>query len=121
MDTSQIKRNKSRKNRKFRVRKKLKGSAEKPRLSVSKTNKHILAQLIDDETGVTLAGFGTMSKENKEHKTKSKQAAHFIGMTIAKLAKEKNIETVVFDRGRFMYHGVVAKLADGAREAGLRF
>lgn len=123
MDNSKTRRQRARRNRVFRVRKKLQGTDTRPRLSVSKTNKHIYAQLIDDEKGVTLAGIGTLSKENKtgEHNGKSKGAARCIGMQIAELAKQKQIETVVFDRGRYKFHGVVAELAAGAREAGLRF
>jgi large subunit ribosomal protein L18 len=123
MDNSKTRRLKARRNRVFRVRKKLSGTDIRPRLTVSKTNKHIYAQLIDDEAGITLVGFGTLSKENQntEHNGKSKAAARFIGKQIAELAKQKNIETVIFDRGRFKYHGVIAELAEGAREAGLRF
>jgi large subunit ribosomal protein L18 len=123
MDKSQLRLQKTRRNRVFRIRKKLQGTGTRPRLSVSKTNKHVYAQLIDDETGVTLAGIGTLSKANKtgEHNGKSKAAARHIGMQIAELAKEKQIDTVVFDRGRYKFHGVVAEIAAGAREAGLRF
>jgi large subunit ribosomal protein L18 len=123
MDNSKSKRLKARRNRVFRVRKKLNGTGLRPRLSVSKTNKHIYAQLIDDVSGVTLAGVGTLSKVNKstEHNGKSKETARHIGKQIAELAKAKNIDTVIFDRGRFKFHGVVAELAQGAREAGLRF
>jgi large subunit ribosomal protein L18 len=123
MDNSKNRRQKARRNRVFRVRKKLKGTDQRPRLSVSKTNKHVYAQLIDDVHGITLAGIGTLSKENKsgEHNGKSKAAARHIGAQIALLAKEKQIETVIFDRGRYKFHGVIAELAEGAREAGLRF
>lgn len=123
MDNSKTKRFKARRNRVFRVRKKLQGTDVRPRLSVAKTNKHIYAQLIDDVTGITLAGVGTLSKENKttEHNGKSKAAARHIGKQIAEMAKQKNIEAVIFDRGRFKFHGVVAELAQGAREAGLSF
>lgn len=120
MDKSKKNRLRARRNRVFRVRKTLIGSAERPRLSVSKTNCHIYAQLIDDEKSVTLAGFGTLSKECKEKK-KSKESAREIGKQIAELAKERNINSVVFDRGRFKFHGVVAELANSAREAGLQF
>jgi large subunit ribosomal protein L18 len=123
MDNSKTRRLKARRNRVFRVRKKLSGTDVRPRLSVSKTNKHIYAQLIDDVNGITLAGVGTLSKVNKttEHNGKSKVAARHIGRQIAELAKQKSIETVIFDRGRYKFHGVVAELAQGAREAGLRF
>jgi len=123
MDNSKTRRQRARRNRVFRVRKKLQGTDTRPRLSVSKTNKHIYAQLIDDVNGVSLAGIGTLSVKNKtgEHNRKSKGTARHIGMQIAELAKEKQIETVIFDRGRYKFHGVVAELAAGAREAGLRF
>jgi large subunit ribosomal protein L18 len=107
----------------MRVRKKLHGTAVRPRLSVSKTNCHIYAQLIDDENSVTLAGVGTLSKEfqNTPHNKKSKDAAREIGKQIAKVAKGRNIDAVIFDRGRYKFHGVIAELANSAREAGLQF
>ena|SRR3990167_10332670 len=122
MDHSKRRRQKSRKTRVMRVRKKVRGSSEKPRLSVLKTNQHIYAQLIDDVQGVTLAGVGTQSKINRTtaHRKKSKAAARHIGQQIAELAKQKNIVKVVFDRGRYKFHGLVAELATGAREAGLQ-
>lgn len=120
MDNSISKRNRSRRIRVFRVRKNLKGTSEKPRLSVSKTNLHLYAQLIDDEKGVTLAGIGTLSKASQA-KRKSKTSAREIGEQIAQIAKQKDIQAVVFDRGRYKYHGVIAQLADAAREAGLQF
>jgi large subunit ribosomal protein L18 len=123
MDNSKVRRLKARRNRVMRVRKKVRGTDQRPRLSVSKTNKHIYAQIIDDVNGITIAGIGTLSKENQntEHNGKSKKAARHIGNQIAELAKQKNIEAVVFDRGRYKFHGVVAELAQGARESGLRF
>lgn len=116
-------RNVQRKRRALRVRKQVRGDAQKPRLSVFRSNKHIGAQLIDDEKGVTLFGFGTLSKELKgsEHAKKTKGAAREIGKRIAQEAKSKKIEHVVFDRGSYKYHGVIAELADAAREAGLKF
>lgn len=104
----------------MRVRKKLRGTEDKPRLTVSRTNRHIYAQLIDDEKAITLAGFGTMSK-GSSLKERSKDAARIIGKEIARLAKEKNVHSVVFDRGRYKFHGIVAELANSAREAGLQF
>lgn len=120
MDNSKKNRNRARKSRVMRVRKRVRGNAEKPRLSVSKTNCHIYAQLIDDELGVTLGGFGTLSKTCSE-KRKSKETAKEIGQQIAALAKKRNINSVVFDRGRYKFHGIVAELANSAREAGLQF
>lgn len=109
-----------RKKRVMRVRKNLRGSAVKPRLCIFKSLKHIGGQLIDDEKGVTLASFSTMSKDAKGQK-KSKDGARFVGEKLAELAKEKNIQHVVFDRGRFKFHGLVAELANAAREKGLKF
>jgi len=117
------KRNQRRQRRVWRVRKELKGTAEKPRLSVFKSNKHICAQLIDDEQGITLASAGTLSKEFQDKKMgkKSKEAAREVGIAIAKVAKKKNILTAVFDRGFNKYHGLLAEVASGARETGLQF
>ena len=103
-----------------RIRKRLKGTCAKPRLSVFRSHKHIGAQIIDDEAGVTLAFLSTQSKDSKERK-KSKSSARFIGAELAKLAKLKQIEQVVFDRGRFKFHGLVAEIAQAARENGLKF
>lgn len=123
MDHSKTRKLIARKRRVMRVRKKLHGSAERPRLSVSKTNKHIYAQLIDDDLGVSLAGVGTLSKNNRTSSLnrKSKETAREIGKQIGEIAKQKNIQAVIFDRGVNKYHGVIAELADGAREAGLQF
>lgn len=114
------KRNKVRKTRVMRVRKKLRGSAEKPRLSVFKSLNHIGAQLIDDEKGVTLASFSTLTKEMKGKKL-SKESAKLVGVKIAELAKGKKIDRVVFDRGRYKYHGLIAEVANGARDKGIKF
>lgn len=123
MDNSKKRRQRSRSMRVMRVRRKVQGTSEKPRLSVSKTNQHIYAQIIDDEKGITLAGIGTLSKSNKQTNCnrRSKDAARHLGKQIAELAKSKNVESVIFDRGRYKFHGVIAQLAEGAREAGLRF
>ncbi len=123
MEKGQRNRNISRWRRVYRVRKKLKGSSEKPRFSVYKSGKHLFAQLIDDEKEVTLLGLGTQSKplQNTSFQKKSKEAARHLGTMLAKLAIEKKIERVVFDRGRYKYHGIVKELAGAAREAGLKF
>jgi large subunit ribosomal protein L18 len=124
MDTYLIKRNERRKKRALRVRKHVRGSGEIPRLSVHKSNQHLFVQLIDDEQGLTLAGIGTMSKDlakGKKSLRKSRDHAKEVGTKIAQLAKEKNINTVIFDRGRYKYHGLIADLANAAREAGLKF
>lgn len=117
------KRNERRRRRTMRVRKAVRGDAKKPRLCVTKTNAHISAQLIDDEAGLTLASAGTMTKafRSTPHNRKSKESARQVGIKIAELAKSKNIETVVFDRGHNKYHGILAELANGARESGLKF
>ncbi len=123
MESSKAKRQRSRKARVMRVRKKLRGTADKPRLSVFKSNNHLSAQLIDDEKGVTIAGIGTFFKENRktQFQKRSKESAKHIGEQIAKLAKKHKIKTIIFDRGRFQYHGLIAELADSAREQGLQF
>ncbi len=118
MDQSQIRRNRARRSRVFRVRKNIRGTAEKPRLSVCKTNAHLYVQLIDDEKSLTLAGMGTMSKQ---YKGRSKESAKKLGQAIAAAAKKLQIERIVFDRGRHKFHGVIAELANSAREAGLQF
>lgn len=121
MENNIIKRNVKRQKRLMRVRKHVRGNAEKPRLSVLKTNKHISVQLIDDENHITLASAGTNSKTQKGPTKKSKEAAKHVGQQIAALAKQKNIQKIVFDRGRLKYHGIIAELANAAREAGLQF
>lgn len=114
---------KQQKKRVLRVRKNLRGSSERPRMCVVKSNLNIHIQLIDDVEGHTLASVSTISKEFKgsEQGKRSKESAKALGMSIAKKAKEKNIESVIFDRGRHRYHGIVAAVADGAREGGLQF
>ncbi len=123
MDNSLKRRKKARASRVMRVRKTLRGSSDRPRLSVFKSNQHIYAQLIDDEKGITLAGVGTPSKANQggSFARKSKDAARAIGLQIAEMAKSKQVTMVIFDRGRSKYHGLVAELANAAREAGLQF
>jgi len=118
-----VRKHKLREKRKMRVRKALRGSAEKPRLCVLKSNKHIQVQLIDDEKGITLASVATFSKEHKntELGKKSKASAKVLGEKIAGKAIELGCKEIVFDRGPFKYHGVLAELANGAREAGLKF
>ncbi len=120
MENSLRKRDDVRRKRALRIRKHLRGTAQKPRLSVQRSNRHISAQIIDDEKGVTLASFGTLSKDSK-FKVKSRESAAHVGEQIATLAKGKNIEAVIFDRGRNKYHGVIASLADAARKTGLKF
>ena len=122
MESNIVQRNRKRIKRAMAARKHLRGTAEKPRLSVMKSNMHISAQLIDDEKGVTLASASTLMKKYKSKALGSnKAAAKIVGAEIGELAKEKNITTVVFDRGHNQYHGVIAELADAARSAGLKF
>lgn len=101
------------------VRSKISGSADKPRLAVYRSNKEIYAQLVNDVEGVTLAFFSTQKLSKKEG-TKIEQSKS-VGTEIAKLAQDKGITTVVFDRGVSLYHGRIKALADGAREGGLKF
>ncbi len=110
---------KSRIKKKVRIRRKIEGTAERPRLCVFRSNAHIYAQIIDDVAGKTL--FSTCSKAINEKTGSNKAAAKAVGETIAKKAIEKNITNVVFDRNGLLYHGRVQSLADGAREAGLKF
>jgi large subunit ribosomal protein L18 len=102
-----------------RIRKHLRGTPERPRLSVYKSTHHISAQIIDDTAGATLAAASTQEKSLGAQDTIA--GAKAVGQALAKRAKEKGINKVVFDRGGFRYHGVVASLADGAREGGLEF
>ncbi len=114
--------NKARLKRHLRVRKKISGTNERPRLSVFRSSKHIYAQLIDDVKGVTLASASTVDKELAEVENGGNvEAARKVGELIAKRAKEKGYENVVFDRGGYLYHGRIQALADAAREAGLQF
>ena len=103
-----------------RVRGKISGTAERPRLAVSRSNAHISAQIIDDVNGVTLASANTY-EAGFEGIGSNKEAARKVGNTLAQRALEKGITTVVFDRGGYIYHGRVSELAEGAREGGLKF
>ena len=114
-------RNDRRVKRHLRVRKNLIGTPEKPRLCVFRSNKNISAQIIDDESGNTLVSASTLEKDLKGENGGNKEAAKKVGELIAKRALDKGIENVAFDRGGFLYHGRVKELAEGAREAGLKF
>jgi large subunit ribosomal protein L18 len=107
--------------RKRRIRKKLSGSGERPRVSVFRSAKHIYAQAIDDSKGTTLATVSTLSKELKNLEGTKTDDAKAVGAALAKVLKEKGIEQIVFDRNGYLYHGRVKALAEGAREAGLKF
>lgn len=106
-----------------RMRSKIQGTAQRPRLSVFRSEKHIYAQIIDDMTGTTLVAASTVEKEiaSALEATSNVAAAAAVGTAIGKKAAAKGIENVVFDRGGFLYHGRVKALADAAREAGLQF
>lgn len=106
-----------------RMRNRFSGTAERPRLSVFRSNNHMYAQIIDDTVGNTLVSASTLEKEvsSELEKTNNVEAAAHLGTVIAKRALDKGIKTVVFDRGGFIYQGKVAALAEAAREAGLEF
>ncbi len=107
----------------MRIRNRFSGTTERPRLAVFRSNNHMYAQIIDDTVGNTLVAASTVEGEVKSQleKTNNVDAAAYLGTVIAKRAIEKGIDTVVFDRGGFIYHGKIAALADAAREAGLKF
>lgn len=111
---------KARAKRHHRVRNKISGTAECPRLNVFRSSKHIYAQIIDDVKGVTLCSASSMAKDF-EGSGANKEAARKVGEMIAKAAAEKGIKDVVFDRGGYVYHGRVQEFAEGAREGGLNF
>lgn len=118
---SKIDRNALRHKRHQRVRKKVNGTSERPRLSVRRSSKHIYAQIIDDVKMITLASASTLDKEFSLDKSDNKEAAREVGKLIGKRATEKGIKDVVFDRSGYIYHGRIKELAEGAREAGLNF
>ena len=109
-----------RERRHIRVRRKISGTSECPRLCVYRSNKNLFVQIVDDVNQTTLVSASTLDKEVKT-KHANKEAAKEVGALIAKRALEKDIKTVVYDRGGYIYHGVVKELADAAREAGLKF
>ncbi len=109
--------------RRNRVRRKVRGTSERPRLTVFRSSKHIYAQLIDDSRGITLASVSSCGKDAKSKLPYggNKKAATAIGKLLAEAARAKGIEQAAFDRGHYKYHGRIKALADGAREAGLKF
>ena len=115
----------ARKKRHYRMRRNLSGTAARPRLTVFKSNKYIYAQLIDDVAGHTLASVSTLDKafikDNGLSSASNLDAAKAVGTQVAKRALDKGIETIVFDRSGYIYHGKLQVLADAAREAGLKF
>jgi large subunit ribosomal protein L18 len=121
---SRIKDRKQRRTRiKRRYRDVVRGTADRPRLSVYRSLRHLYAQVIDDEQGVTLVSASTLEKgeTGAVASTGGREAATMLGKLIAERAKEKGVGTVVFDRGGFTYHGVIRAIAEAAREAGLKF
>ncbi|MHC1749872.1 MAG: 50S ribosomal protein L18 [Cellulosilyticaceae bacterium] len=121
--SKKLSRSKIRVKKHMRLRNKFHGTAERPRLSVFRSEKHIYAQIIDDITGTTLVAASTVEKDIKAQLAAGSnvEAAQVVGKAIAEKAKAKGIDNVVFDRGGFLYHGRVKALADAAREAGLEF
>lgn len=113
----------ARQRRKVRIRKKISGTAQRPRLVVYRSNLHIYAQIVDDESGSTIVATSTLSlkKAGQEGAHCNRTGGALVGKEIARLAKEKSIASVVFDRNGYIYHGRVKAVADGAREAGLEF
>ena len=116
-----LKRQLRRKNIHYRIRKAVKGTAERPRLSVFRSNKQIYAQLIDDVNGVTVAAASTRDKDILAQKGTKSEKSKLVGEAIARKATELGIKDVVFDRGGYLYHGRVKSVADGARQGGLQF
>ena len=114
--------NEARQRRKIRIRKKISGTAERPRLVIFRSNLHMYAQVVDDLSGTTLAATSTLVLSKGEEKFGcNKTGAEAVGKEIARLAKEKSIVKVVFDRNGYLYHGKIKAVADGAREGGLEF
>ena len=114
-------RQKARVKRHLRVRKKISGTAQRPRLAVYRSEKNIYAQVIDDVAQITLVSASSVDKAFEPKLGSNKEAAKLVGKMIAERALEKGIDEVVFDRGGYVYHGRVQNLAEGAREAGLKF
>ncbi|MFD2617393.1 50S ribosomal protein L18 [Terrilactibacillus laevilacticus] len=113
--------NAARKKRHKHIRRRVEGTTERPRLNVFRSSKHIYAQLIDDTKGITLVSSSSVDKDFDNDKGNNVEAAKKVGELIAKRALEKGVDTVVFDRGGYLYHGRVKALAESAREAGLKF
>ena len=117
-----VSKNQQRQRRKIRIRKKISGTPERPRLVIFRSNRHIYAQVVDDLTGKTLVSSSTLALAKEGEKPKlDRETATEVGKDLAAKAKDQKIETVVFDRNGFRYHGRVKALADGAREGGLKF
>ncbi|MDB4285594.1 50S ribosomal protein L18 [bacterium] len=112
-----------REKRKVRIRKKIQGTPERPRMSVFRSSRHIYVQIVDDTTGRTLTSASSLTKDFREKGGKGEgiEAAKVVGAVIAEKAQENKIEKVVFDRNGYLYHGRIKALADAAREKGLKF
>lgn len=114
--------NEARQRRKIRIRKKISGTPERPRLVVYRSNMHLYAQVVDDQAGTTLVATSTLTLSKAQDKVHcNKNGAALVGKEIARLAKEKSITKVVFDRNGYLFHGRIKAVADGAREGGLEF
>jgi len=105
----------------YTIRRKINGTAQKPRLSIFRSNNDIYVQLIDDLKGLTLASASSRDKDIKAQKTNKSEKSKLVGQAIARKANELGLKEVVFDRGGYLYHGRVKAVADGAREGGLKF
>jgi large subunit ribosomal protein L18 len=118
-----VNKNKKRQKRHMRLRNKIQGTPERPRLNIFRSSMNIYAQVIDDTQGFTIASASSKDKEiaEKVNGLNKTEAAKIVGQEVAKNAMEKGVETVIFDRGGYLYHGRVKSLADGARESGLKF
>ncbi len=117
-----VSKNESRQRRKIRIRKKISGTAVRPRLVVYRSNMHLYAQIVDDTKGQTLVAASTLILQKTDDTARgNKGGGMLVGKEIARLAKEKNINSVVFDRNGYIYHGCIKAVADGAREGGLEF
>ena len=121
MTVSAKQKQEARQKRHRRVRKLVRGTAERPRLAVHRSNRHIVAQVIDDASGRTLAAASTVEADLRSGATGNKEAAAKVGRLVAERATAAGVTRVVFDRGGFLYHGRVAAVADAARDAGLEF
>lgn len=118
---NKVDRNKRRQKRHLRIRNKVSGTTVRPRLTIYKSNKHIHAQIIDDSNGNTLVAASSLDKDLNLDNTSNQEAAKAVGQSIGKKAIDQGIDTVVFDRSGYIYHGKIKDLAEAARQAGLKF
>ena len=120
MDKKRNDKDRKRFKRKMHIRKRIFGTSERPRMTVFRSNKRISVQIIDDERGATLVAVSTLEKDFRSLKVNVESGAK-VGEEIGKRLKEKNIDSVVFDRNGYLYHGVIKAVADGARQTGIKF